>query len=70
MSHFENFEVKKNEFAKYDEDTKKVVLGRLKALEDLSVYINLIRESYTRELYVNGVEDETDILGKKNEKKV
>tara|TARA_R110000787_G_scaffold5476_1_gene20020 strand:- start:40 stop:321 length:282 start_codon:yes stop_codon:yes gene_type:complete len=55
MSEFENFKVKKNEFPTFDEDKKKEVLGRLLALEDLSVYIDTIRECYTRELVVNGV---------------
>ena len=39
-------------------DEKKETLGKLKALEDLQNYIDLIREGYTRLLKVNGVNDD------------
>tara|TARA_R110000772_G_scaffold29429_2_gene73599 strand:+ start:223 stop:519 length:297 start_codon:yes stop_codon:yes gene_type:complete len=38
-----------------DNDSKKEVLGKLKGLEELMDYINLVREGYTRLLKVNGV---------------
>jgi len=60
MADFENFTVKKSEYPTYDEDKKKEVLGRLEALKDLSTYIDIIRESYTRELVVNGVKPEEE----------
>ena len=61
MSEFENFKVQKSTFPVLNDDQKKEVLGRLKALEELSTYIDVIRESYTRELVVNGVQDEKDL---------
>ena len=61
MADFENFTVKQSEYPTYDEDKKKEVLGRLEALKDLATYIDIIRESYTRELVVNGVKpDQSD----------
>lgn len=38
-----------------DNDNKKEVLGKLKGLEELMNYIDLVREGYTRLLKVNGV---------------
>ena len=38
-----------------DDDNKKEVLGKLKGLEELMNYIDLVREGYTRLLKVNGV---------------
>tara|TARA_R110000744_G_scaffold319670_2_gene425958 strand:- start:427 stop:717 length:291 start_codon:yes stop_codon:yes gene_type:complete len=38
-----------------DNDSKKEVLGKLKGLEELMNYIDLVREGYTRLLKVNGV---------------
>lgn len=60
MADFENFTVKKSEYPTYDEDKKKEVLGRLEALKDLATYIDIIRESYTRELVVNGVKPDAE----------
>ena len=40
-----------------DTDGEKIVFGRLKALEELSLYIDLMRESLTRLLVVNGAKD-------------
>ena len=61
MADFENFTVKQSDYPTYDEDKKKEVLGRLEALKDLATYIDIIRESYTRELVVNGVKpDQSD----------
>tara|TARA_R110002073_G_scaffold251891_1_gene414447 strand:+ start:1185 stop:1424 length:240 start_codon:yes stop_codon:yes gene_type:complete len=39
---------------------KSIVFGKLKALEDLVLYINNMRESLTRLLVVNGIDDEDD----------
>ena len=44
-------------------------MGRLKALEELSTYIDVIRESYTRELVVNGVQDEKDLYASSSSEK-
>jgi len=60
MADFENFTVKQSEYPTYDEDKKKEVLGRLEALKDLATYIDIIRESYTRELVVNGVKPQEE----------
>lgn len=46
------------EWETIDDDKKKEVLGKLKGLEELRDYIDLIRESYTRLLKVNGVKDD------------
>ena len=69
MSDFENFKVHKNEFPVLNDDQKKEVMGRLKALEELSTYIDVIRESYTRELVVNGVQDEKDLYASSSSEK-
>ena len=41
-----------------DDDNKKEVLGKLKGLEELRDYIDLVREGYTRLLKVNGVKED------------
>ena len=52
---------KTDEWEKIDTDGEKFVYGRLKALEELALYINTMRESLTRLLVVNGCQDcETD----------
>jgi len=44
-----------------DTDGEKIVFGRLKALEELAIYINTMRESLTKLLVMNGANDcETD----------
>ena len=60
MADFDNFTVKQSDYPVYDEDKKKEVLGRLEALKDLATYIDVIRESYTRELVVNGVNPQSE----------
>ena len=60
-AHFENFIVKDNPYPTLNNDEKREHLGRLKALEELSTYINIIRESLSRELVVNGVQNEEDL---------
>ena len=39
---------------------KSIVFGQLKALENLALYIDNMRESLTRLLVLNGIEDEED----------
>lgn len=58
---FENFKVHKNQYPILDTDKKIEHMGRLKALDDLVTYLDIIRESLTRELVVNGVKTEDDI---------
>ena len=53
-----------------DDDKKKEVLGKLKGLEELRDYIDLIRESYTRLLKVNGVKDDGTWVTKEPERLV
>ena len=44
-----------------DTDGEKIVFGRLKALEELALYIDTMRESLTKLLVINGAKDcETD----------
>ena len=49
-------------------DDKREALGRLKQLEDIQGYLDLLREGYTRLLKVNGVSDEGEIIEKKPER--
>ena len=50
-----------NQFETLKSNTDKaLVFGKLKALESLALYIDSMRESLTRLLVVNGIEDETD----------
>lgn len=58
---FENFKVKRD-VPVLTLDQKKEVMGRLKALDELSLYVDIIRESYTRELVVNGINSEEDLV--------
>lgn len=58
------------EWETLDDDKKKEVLGKLKGLEELRDYIDLIRESYTRLLKVNGVKDDGTWETKEPEKLV
>jgi len=48
----------KDDWERLDDDKKKEVLGKLKGLEELRDYIDLVRESYTRLLKVNGVKND------------
>jgi hypothetical protein len=48
---------KKSEWDKLDVDGEKFVFGRLKALEELAVYIDIMRESLTKQLVINGCRD-------------
>ena len=43
---------------------KAVVFGQLKSLKPLSLYIDNMRESLTRLLVINGIEDEDDFEDK------
>ena len=58
---FENFKVKRN-VPVLTLDQKKEVMGRLKALDELSLYVNIIRESDSRERVVNGINSEEDLI--------
>tara|TARA_R110000868_G_scaffold400263_1_gene674530 strand:- start:713 stop:1015 length:303 start_codon:yes stop_codon:yes gene_type:complete len=50
-----------NQFETLKTNTDKaLVFGKLKALENLALYIDSMRESLTRLLVVNGIEDEED----------
>ena len=52
---------KKDEFEQISYDDEKIIFGKLKVLEHLSVYIDTLRESYTKHLVLNGARDcETD----------
>lgn len=51
------YRFKKSEFDKLSFDDEKILYGRLKMLEDLALYIDQLRESYTRHLVVNGAQD-------------
>ena len=51
-----------SKFEKLDDNKKKITLGKLKQLENIVELLNCMREGLTRELYVNGVEDEKDII--------
>ena len=52
---------KEDEFGQISVDEEKITFGKLKALEDLSNYIDCLREAYTKLLVVNGCRDcETD----------
>jgi len=61
---FENFKVQKNLYPTLDTDKKIEHMGRLKALDDLVTYVDIIRESLTRELVVNGVKSFDDLSKK------
>jgi len=50
-----------------DTDEKRETLGRLKELESLQSYIDLLREGYTRLLKVNNVDDDGTIKEVKTE---
>tara|TARA_R110002020_G_scaffold467510_1_gene691084 strand:+ start:5924 stop:6178 length:255 start_codon:yes stop_codon:yes gene_type:complete len=52
----------KSEFKDLTDVEKKLQLGKLQVLETIVEMLNCMRESITRELYVNGCEDEKDIL--------
>lgn len=61
MDLFEKYKYKKSEFEVLSIDDEKHIWGKLKALENLAVYIDCMRESLTRHLVVNGAKDcETD----------
>ena len=61
---FHNFKVQENAYPHLDNDKKIEYMGRLKALEELSTYVDIIRESLTRELVVNGVKSFDDLTVK------
>ena len=48
---------KVDQWENLDTDGEKYVYGRLKALEELALYIDTMRESLTKLLVVNGAKD-------------
>lgn len=60
--------VEESKFKKLDDNEKKLTLGKLQQLEKIVDLLNCMRESLTRELYVNGCENEDDVLKQKKEK--
>jgi len=58
MSQFDLMKYKKDQWEHLkDERDKCIIVGRLEMLNDLTEYFNGMRESYTRLLVVNGVEE-------------
>lgn len=47
-----------NQWEELNDGEKTETLGKLKALEDLQNYIDLVREGYTRLLKINGVKED------------
>jgi len=60
LDFLEDMKFRKSEFEELDLTEEKIVYGRLKALEDLSAYIEQMRLSLTRLLIVNKVKGETE----------
>jgi len=58
----DNLQFQESKFKVLDETQKKLQLGKLQQLETIVEMLNCMRESITRELYINGCEDEKDIL--------
>tara|TARA_R110000803_G_scaffold182292_1_gene244642 strand:+ start:75 stop:338 length:264 start_codon:yes stop_codon:yes gene_type:complete len=68
----EKYKFKQSQFEELSFDDEKILYGRLKMLEDLALYIDQLRESYTRHLVVNGAQDcetETDLKERWADKK-
>lgn len=58
MSQFDLMKYKKDQWEHLkDERDKCIIVGRLEMLKDLTDYFNGMRESYTRLLVINGVEE-------------
>ena len=52
-------EFKENQFEMLKSTTDKaIVMGRLEMLKDIAIYIDNLRESYTRLLVVNGMDED------------
>ena len=62
--------VEESKFKKLDDNEKKLTLGKLQQLEKIVDLLNCMRESLTRELYVNGCENEDDVLKEKDANEV
>ncbi len=57
-----------DEWAKLGDKEKLIQLGKLKMLEEMSMMMDMYRESITRELKINHCDNEKDVLdGKKIE---
>ena len=65
MADLDFLKFKKSAFDKLETKIDKAVIyGKLQALESLAIYIDTLRESYTRLLVVNGISDEEDFKKK------
>ena len=65
MDDLDFMKFKKSAFEKLETKIDKALIyGKLQALESLAIYIETMRESYTRLLVVNGIEDEEDFKKK------
>jgi len=65
-------EFKESQFDIFKSNTEKaIIMGRLEMLKDLAIYIDNLREAYTRTLVVNGVTEEEyeETISGKEEKK-
>ena len=62
----QDYEYKHSNFDTLNDDQKKISLGKLKQLENIVDLLNAMRESLTRELYVNGCETDEDIIETKS----
>lgn len=60
MDFLDDLRFRKSEFEELDLTEEKIVYGRLKALEDLQIYVEQMRLSLTRLLVVNKVKGETE----------
>ena len=60
LDFLEDLKYRKSEFEELDMTEEKIVFGRLKALEELALYIEEMRLSLTRLLVVNNQTGETD----------
>tara|TARA_R110001592_G_scaffold172679_5_gene411172 strand:- start:636 stop:905 length:270 start_codon:yes stop_codon:yes gene_type:complete len=65
MADLDFLKFKKSAFDKLETKIDKAVIyGKLQALGDLAIYIDTLRESYTRLLVVNGISDDEDFKKK------
>jgi len=59
-------EFQPNKFPIVDKDEQKVIVGKLKMLETWAGLIDMMRESLTRQLVVNGNATEEDVFKEEN----
>jgi hypothetical protein len=60
LDYLEGYKFKKSEFESIDLREEKIIFGRLKALEEMALFIENMRLSLTRLLVVNQVDATTD----------